>query len=90
MSSASNAGGERPTSRNDDNAGPVAKPDYFYGDRNKVDDWLNQLRMYFFFKGTKMYVILLHGLGGISKTQKALTYAGMYRNIYTLMFWFNI
>ena len=52
MSSSSNAGGERPTSRNDDNAGPMAKPDYFYGDRNKVDDWLNQLRLYFFFKGT--------------------------------------
>lgn len=52
MSSASNAGGERPSSRNDDTGGPIAKPDFFYGDRNKVDDWLNQLRMYFFFKGT--------------------------------------
>ena len=30
----------------------MAKPDYFYRDRNKVDDWLNQLRLYFFFKGT--------------------------------------
>lgn len=54
MSSSSNAGGERPSSRNDngDNSGPMAKPDFFYGDRNKVEDWLNQLRMYFFFKGT--------------------------------------
>ena len=51
MSSSSNAGGERPSSRNDD-TGPAAKPDYFYGDRNKVDDWLNQLRMLFFFKKT--------------------------------------
>ena len=39
-------------SRNDDSLGLIVKPDFFYRDRNKVNDWLNQLRMYFFFKGT--------------------------------------
>ena len=30
-----------------------AKPDYFYGDRNKVDDWINQLMMYFVLEGVQ-------------------------------------
>ena len=28
----------------------VAKPDLFYGERNKVDDWLMQLQVYFQFQ----------------------------------------
>ena len=28
----------------------VAKPDLFYGDHNKVDDWLMQLQVYFTFQ----------------------------------------
>lgn len=55
MSSSSNAGGERSASRTEqrsDDAAPGAKPDFFYGDRNKVDDWLNQMRMHLFFKKT--------------------------------------
>ena len=55
MSSSSTAGGERPSSRNesraDDAKGP-AKPDLFYGDRNKLDDWFNQLGMYYLFNRT--------------------------------------
>ena len=29
----------------------AAKPDFFYGDRNKVDDWFNQLYLYFHLEG---------------------------------------
>ena len=39
-------------SRSNDNTRLIAKPDYFYRDRNKINDQLNQLRLYFFFKGT--------------------------------------
>ena len=28
-----------------------AKPDFFYGDRNKLDDWLNQIMLYFPLEG---------------------------------------
>src|ERR1700761_930712 len=55
MSSSSNAGGERPSSRNDsrvdDTKGP-AKPDLFYGDRNKLEDWFNQLGLYYMLSQT--------------------------------------
>ena len=40
------------TSRNDkgnDGASKVAKPDLYYGDRNKLEDWLNQMSLYFKF-----------------------------------------
>ena len=57
MSPSSNVGGEeRPTSRTErrtEDSGPGAKPDYFYGDRSKVDDWINQMRIHHYFKGTK-------------------------------------
>lgn len=46
----SNAGGDRTATR-DDSKGP-AKPDMYYGDRNKLDDWFNQLEMYFLFNRT--------------------------------------
>lgn len=57
MSPSSNAGGERPTSHSEprearDDAGPGARPDLFYGDRNKVEDWINQMRIHHFFKRT--------------------------------------
>lgn len=55
MSGSSNAGGERPASRSanhDDTKGGPAKPDMYYGDRNKLDDWVNQLRLYFLFQQT--------------------------------------
>lgn len=29
----------------------VAKPDYFHGERNKLDDWVNQMMMYFVLEG---------------------------------------
>ena len=53
MSTSSNAGGERSTSqaRADDTKGP-AKPDFFYGDRNKLEDWFNQLSTYYIFNRT--------------------------------------
>ena len=46
----------RPPTRNESRdseskVGP-SKPDYFYGDRNKLDDWLNQLGLYFLYHGT--------------------------------------
>lgn len=50
-STSSNAGGERPASRNDDRTGP-AKPDLYYGDRNKLEDWLNQMSLHFVFNQT--------------------------------------
>ena len=50
MSSSSNTGGERPSSRAnnriEDTKSP-AKPDLYYGDRNKLEDWFNQLGLYF-------------------------------------------
>ena len=42
--SASTASATR--SRSDDKM-KVAKPDFFYGDRYKLDDWLNQILLYF-------------------------------------------
>jgi hypothetical protein len=51
MSSSSNAGGDRPASRVDDSKGP-AKPDLYFGDRRKLEDWFNQLEMYFLFNNT--------------------------------------
>ena len=41
----------------------TAKPDFFYGDRDKVDDWLNQMALYFH----------LH-LITVNKTMYAATY----------------
>ena len=29
----------------------IAKPDYYYGDRNKLDDWINQTGLYFRLEG---------------------------------------
>lgn len=53
--SGSVAGGDRSSSRQearaDDTKGP-AKPDYYYGDRNKLEDWFNQLQIYFIFHQT--------------------------------------
>ena len=31
----------------------VARPDFFYGDRYKLDDWLNQILLYFHLEGVK-------------------------------------
>ncbi|KAI6849248.1 hypothetical protein KC323_g9575 [Hortaea werneckii] len=36
--------------RTNDNNIKVAKPDYYYGDRSKLDDWLNQMALYFRFE----------------------------------------
>ena len=36
--------------RTHDNSIKVAKPDYYYGDRSKLDDWLNQMALYFRFE----------------------------------------
>ena len=36
--------------RTNDNSIKVAKPDYYYGDRSKLDDWLNQMALYFRFE----------------------------------------
>ena len=43
-------GGERSSSthRNDDSKGPT-KPDLFFGDRAKLEDWFNQLGLYFMY-----------------------------------------
>lgn len=35
-------------------------------------------------------VVVLHGLGGIGKTQLAVAYAKRYRDEYSAIFWFNI
>jgi AAA+ ATPase superfamily predicted ATPase len=35
-------------------------------------------------------VVVLHGLGGIGKTQLAVAYTKRYRNEYSAIFWFNI
>ncbi|KAI1157631.1 kinesin light chain 1 [Nemania serpens] len=35
-------------------------------------------------------VVVLHGLGGIGKTQLAVTYAKRYKDEYSAIFWFNI
>lgn len=35
-------------------------------------------------------VVVLHGLGGIGKTQLAVTYAKRYRDEHSAIFWFNI
>ena len=36
--------------RTHDNNIKVARPDYYYGDRSKLDDWLNQMALYFRFE----------------------------------------
>ena len=53
MSTTGSTSGERSSShaRADDTKGP-AKPDFFYGDRNRLEDWFNQLSIHFFFHGT--------------------------------------
>ena len=35
-------------------------------------------------------VAILHGLGGIGKTQLAVAYAKRYRDYYSAIFWLNI
>jgi hypothetical protein len=42
----SEVGGTRTTNRDDSK---VAKPDLYYGDRQGLDDWLNQMDLYFIF-----------------------------------------
>jgi hypothetical protein len=44
----SEVGGTRTTSTNRDDS-KVAKPDLYYGDRQGLDDWLNQMDLYFIF-----------------------------------------
>ena len=44
----------------------VAKPDMFYGDRYKLDDWLNQVLLYF-------------GMEGIPEAKQALIAASYLR-----------
>ncbi|KAI7152047.1 hypothetical protein KC349_g9171 [Hortaea werneckii] len=39
-----------PTTRSNDNS-KVAKPDFFHGERAKLDDWLNQLMIFFKMEG---------------------------------------
>jgi hypothetical protein len=43
----SEVGGTRTTTSRDDSK--VAKPDLYYGDRQGLDDWLNQMDLYFIF-----------------------------------------
>jgi hypothetical protein len=46
-STSSEVGGTRTTASRDDTK--VAKPDLYYGDRQGLDDWLNQMDLYFIF-----------------------------------------
>ena len=39
------------TRAHDNSSSKVAKPDFFYGDRNKLDDWINQVYLYFRLEG---------------------------------------
>ena len=45
----SEAGGSTRPRPDDNNASKVAKPDFYYGDRHKLGDWLNQMNLYFLF-----------------------------------------
>lgn len=44
----SEVGGTRSTSTTRDDS-KVAKPDLYYGDRQGLDDWLNQMDLYYIF-----------------------------------------
>ncbi len=49
----SGSGSRRPTMDSKD--GPkVAKPDFYYGEREKLEDWLMQLQLYFAFNGSAL------------------------------------
>jgi hypothetical protein len=57
--SASRATPSSSASNDNDNAGTargikVATPDYFYGDRNKLEEWLLQFDLYFTFQGSEL------------------------------------
>ena len=45
----------RPASRTTDRGdkAKVARPDFYYSDRNKLDDWLNQIVMYITYRDVK-------------------------------------
>lgn len=45
----SEAGGPTRPRPDDNSASKVAKPDFYYGDRHKLGDWLNQMHLYFVF-----------------------------------------
>jgi len=45
----SEAGGSTRPRSDDNSASKVAKPDFYYGDRHKLGDWLNQMNLYFLF-----------------------------------------
>jgi hypothetical protein len=45
----SEAGGSTRPRPDDNSASKVAKPDFYYGDRHKLGDWLNQMNLYFLF-----------------------------------------
>ena len=36
-----------------DNKLKIARPDFFYGEQHKLDDWLNQMLLYFCFEGVR-------------------------------------
>ena len=41
--------GQRPPTRNEDDKIRVAKPDMYYGERDKLEKWLLQVQLYFKF-----------------------------------------
>ncbi|KYG40125.1 hypothetical protein M433DRAFT_160878, partial [Acidomyces richmondensis BFW] len=45
----SEAGGPTRPRPDDNSASKVAKLDFYYGDRYKLSDWLNQMNLYFLF-----------------------------------------
>ena len=63
----------------------VAEAHRFVGREPELEDIHNSLGG----DGCRRTVVL-HGLGGIGKTQTAVAYARRHRNMYSAVFWFNI